>query len=609
MSAPGQSGYDDVRRRLVERGYLQGRVERFLLKDLVAPGSPARGVARTALKAAVLGAPILGALLAGAAVAGNRPLLGATDGLVLWLYFAIVSGLVLFLLDLVAAAIVVGIASRRGARRADTLRAGLLVALPTLAYLLLLWWNRKGGGLVENLAFLASAVVATGLIAWLAGLVSLAGIVGRTGQVPDRSRRAILFALLALPAAVFVLVPRAGAASADPAPFEPAPAPRLTVVGIDGLDGGLVEALAATEAVDGMLVAMQRGAVLPWKRPAGAPPPEMWTTLLSGMPPQVHGVRDAGAQRLPGVATPLRREGGPLALEAALRFLLPARDVPTTGASRRVRTAWEIVALKAPSSAVGFWTSWPASAPGYVVSDRVLAKLLSGAPGDRDTAPESLYERLRHEFPDDEREIRARFDAEIGPKVAEPLRPLVGESFLIDAYAWRVSERLAGDPSIRAAFVYLPGLDILRFRLGERREAPGSTAMVEAQRALEAYVRWLDALVVSAARGAGRTVVVADPGRAAGPGAEGFVIVAGEGVRASCVAPIAPLDLAPTLLALAGFPASEEMPGTASLSCVEGVAPPPRVATFGRRAPTLGGAASDYDPEMIERLRSLGYVR
>ena len=136
-------------------------------------------------------------------------------------------------------------------------------------------------------------------------------------------------------------MPRTAAGRIDASPFTPAPAPRLLVVGIDGLDGGLVEALAATEAVDGMLLAMQRGAVLPLTRPSGAPPPEVWTTLLTGMPTEAHGVREAGASRLPGVATPLRREGGPLALEAALRFLLPAREVPTSGAVRRVRALWD----------------------------------------------------------------------------------------------------------------------------------------------------------------------------------------------------------------------------------------------------------------------------
>lgn len=609
MTEPNPPGYEDVRRRLVERGYLQGRVERFVLQGLAAPGSEMPRVARTAVKAALLGAPILGALLAGAAVAGNRPLLGAADGLVLWLYFAVVSGIALFLLDLLAATIVATTAQRRGARRSDTMRAGLLVALPTLAYLLVLWWNRKGGGVGENLLFLVSAVVATALIAWLAGLVSLAGIVGRTGQVPDRSRRAILVVLLAVPAAALVVLPRAGAGDRPPSPFEPASASRLTVLGIDGLDGGLVEALAATESVDGMLVAMQRGAVLPWKRPAAAEPPEMWTTLLTGVPAAVHGVREAGASRLPGVATPLRSDGGPLALDAALKYLLPAREVPTTGVSRRVRAVWEIVALKAPAASVGFWTSWPATEPGYVVSDRVLAKLLSDAPEDRDTAPASLFERLRHEFPEDRSGIRARFDAELAPALAPSVRDLAWESFLIDAYAWTVSRRLSGDPALRASFTYLPGLDILRFRLRDRG-APGSTAMVEAQGALEVYVRWLDRLVAEAVKGPGRTVVLADPGRAAGKGAEGFALVAGEGIRPACVAPpIDPLDVAPTLLALAGFPASDEMPGRVVASCVDAPAPPTRVRTFGLRPTVSQEAASAYDPEMIERLRSLGYLR
>ena len=82
--------YEEVRRKLVERGYLQGRIERFLLRDLVAAAGP-RALARTSAKAALLGAPILGGLLAASTVAANRPVLGARDALVLWIYFAILA--------------------------------------------------------------------------------------------------------------------------------------------------------------------------------------------------------------------------------------------------------------------------------------------------------------------------------------------------------------------------------------------------------------------------------------------------------------------------------------------------------------------------------------
>src|SRR5204862_7439734 len=108
---------------------------------------------------------------------------------------------------------------------------------------------------------------------------------------------------------------------------------------------------------------------------------------------------------------------GPVALDAALRFLLPARTVPASGAGRRVRTLWEIAGLSRPASAVGWWASWPASGTegdppaGYVISDRVLSKLLSQRADDRDTAPSSLAARLARDFPAQRVAWRSEFDA------------------------------------------------------------------------------------------------------------------------------------------------------------------------------------------------------
>ena len=56
---------------------------------------------------------------------------------------------------------------------------------------------------------LAAATATTALVAWLAGVVSLAGIVGRTGEVPDRNRRfavLVLAVLVPVAAAFFVAV-------------------------------------------------------------------------------------------------------------------------------------------------------------------------------------------------------------------------------------------------------------------------------------------------------------------------------------------------------------------------------------------------------------------
>ena len=124
--------YDQVRRRLVERGYLQGRIERFVLRDLSA-ARPARALAGASLKAAIIGAPILGGLLAASTVAANRPALGARDAVLLWAYFGALSGLALFVLALVAGSAAAAWARRHGALPGQAARGGLLVAAPVLA--------------------------------------------------------------------------------------------------------------------------------------------------------------------------------------------------------------------------------------------------------------------------------------------------------------------------------------------------------------------------------------------------------------------------------------------------------------------------------------------
>lgn len=616
---PGRAGYEEVRRKLRERGYLEGRIETFVLKDLLGPGSPARHMVRTGLKAALLGAPLLGAVLAGAAVAANRPLVGAADALVLWLWFALLSGSVLFVLDLGAAAAVAALARRRGARPTDTLRAAAMVGLPVLAYLAALWGARRTtSDLLADAAFLAAALAAAVLAAWLAGLVSLAGIVGRTGQVPGRQRRfVVLLAGILLPAtaaglALASIVGGAGGVE-EPSPFEPRPdaAARLFFVGVDGLDGELVQALAERGGFARLLAGMESAAVFPKRREAGLEPPEVWTTLMTGMPASAHGVRAVGAARLPGVAAPLLERAGPAPLGAALRFLLPGRIVPASGAGRSVRTLWEIVALRRRAVAVGWWASWPArSGEGaWVVTDRVLPKLLAGAgEEDRDTAPASLFDRLRSDFPEDRRAARAEFDARFGRASGGPSGRLLWESYLIDLFALRVAGRLASEPAVAASFVYLPGLDILRGRIAAAQAERGLSGVLDTQEAIETYGRALDALLGGIFERDGAVVIVGDPGRAATPRSEGFVLVRASGAQAGCVGPtVSDLDVAPLVLGLLGFPASREMPGAAPRGCLDLVES--RIATYGRRAVAVDAARSAFDREMVERLRSLGYLR
>jgi arylsulfatase A-like enzyme len=73
------------------------------------------------------------------------------------------------------------------------------------------------------------------------------------------------------------------------------------------------------------------------------------------------------------------------------------------------------------------------------------------------------------------------------------------------------------------------------------------------------------------------------------------------------------LDVAPTVLHLMGQPVARDMDGQVMPAVKEAVAVTGRevawVDTYPRRRPTgTTPAASDYDEEIVERLRALGYL-
>jgi hypothetical protein len=136
--------------------------------------------------------------------------------------------------------------------------------------------------------------------------------------------------------------------------------------------------------------------------------------------------------------------------------------------------------------------------------------------------------------------------------------------------------------------VYLPALDVILNRLALDRSAQ-----------LAASVRALDGIgtAIEAMRSRGYEVIVVGlPGdRQSGEGALSSTI-------ALAVRPASAYDVAPTLTALMGFPASAEMPG-ASLVSTE----LPRIASYGPRAGQSENAK--VNEEYYNNLKSLGYIR
>lgn len=610
--------YEAVRKRLQERGYLSSHVERFVLLPQFATGSSLPGALGSAVKAALVIGPLLGGLLAAVLAWSERPLERAIDLPLFWLYLLLPATIAVCALDLVTALVVTRLAGRRGVGW-----AAAVSGVVALVYVLALWWARAGDGpLVEDLLFVLVAVPVVVAIGHLAGLVSLAGIVRRTGDVPGpRPRRRGLVVGGALLAGAIAVAARALIVPAPApralVPFATTSAPeRVVVIGIDGLDGELVEALGERGALSRLLAVLESGATYPLRRARRAEPAEVWTTIATGLPPAEHGVRGAGAERLPGVGTTLR---GALPLWTVWRLVLPVRTVPASRGVRRAPALWEIASQHVGTAVVGWWATWPAppdergpqgARARYVVSDRVLPKLLADSPDDRDVAPRALYARLRASFPAEVARLREVFASRfVG--VSPRFESWAWESFLIDAFACERLRELLDDDRVSVGFAYLPGLDILRQRIARLEEAASAPVMFDVLKVLELYASALDERLGPIIESSGQaTVIVADPGR--GPGLEGFVCVRGPRSRTSCIGPaLSEIDLAPLVLRVMGFPASLEMPGQAPEACLE---PPSRplgtVASYGRLPlAERQSVTSESDPEILERLRSLGYLR
>jgi hypothetical protein len=104
--------------------------------------------------------------------------------------------------------------------------------------------------------------------------------------------------------------------------------------------------------------------------------------------------------------------------------------------------------------------------------------------------------------------------------------------------------------------------------------------------------------------------VVADAGRAEQGSALGFVLALGDQVAGGCAGyELDALAVAPMALAMAGFPRSAELSGSLPATCPLAGARRETVATYGRRPLAPAAERSASDPQVLERLKSLGYLR
>ncbi len=288
-----------------------------------------------------------------------------------------------------------------------------------------------------------------------------------------------------------------------------------------------------------------------WWPAEKATPPEVWMNLATGVPPGRHGVRALERVRPLGSNLALRPPPGMAwYLRGLGRRLGLVRSAPVSANDRRSMTFWEVCSSAGlPSLAVNWWSSGPWPGAVVVGNEDVLKQAGSGTDVDR---------------------------------------------IALDALS-QSKQRRADTLST----VYLPSLDIVR---GD----PAGRAKTLSQ--IESFLGHEIDVVESAGRSFVLVVLAADSHPP--EGGLGRMVVFDSGAARGSKVRIRREDVAPSILARAGIPVAEDLPGRpAGPVFSAGSLETATVPTYGPRIVTAPGQKSVTDREYLEKLRSLGYLQ
>ncbi|HYN43119.1 MAG TPA: alkaline phosphatase family protein [Thermoanaerobaculia bacterium] len=424
----------------------------------------------------------------------------------------------------------------------------------------------------------------------LAGAGSVLALLFAARSRP-RGRSAVAFLLG--PLALFMAVPLLGQRTPDRSPLAPPQAiPRtatrsLLVVGLEGVSWELLSRAASEGTLPVFARLLEEGAGGPLGTLAPHDRSALWTTAASGKLPRKHGVVSGGGSWTPfGILRLLPRVPG---FKGPIHIPF-SRPLPGSEPRSRSLAFWEVLAQRRHEAAV---LGWPAAEPpreGLVFW--ATESFFSGGAAEGSAIPAEVAARARLLLLGPENLDRALSRA-LGPAAlpeAERRRAAAAEGAARDLGI--VGATLAAVPtgpgSVSA--LVLSGLAGPARAWGAAAEprryfGPPRRDAETAEKALLAYYRFLDDTLgdLLEREGRDRTLCVFSPsgfgpappfaalvdllrGRAptASPDAadDGFLVLWGSGIRSNVRLTSADvIDLAPTLLALAGEPIARDMDG------------------------------------------------
>jgi predicted AlkP superfamily phosphohydrolase/phosphomutase len=441
---------------------------------------------------------------------------------------------------------------------------------------------------------------------------------------------------------------------------------RLVVLGIDGADWRVIDPLIAAGRLPNLARVVREGATGTLMSMEPSASPSLWTTIATGVTPDRHGIHNfvvaakgtggpasrgagsapAGAHGGPAdpEAPPDGRRGAPAWGESSVR--------PVTSTMRQAPAFWNILTrFDRRAGVVGWLVTWPAEPiNGYIVSSYLpyvynwstgrplKGTIVEGIP--HQTFPEGLVdelEPLKVRPQDLDAALLNRFydTAAAGRLLPEDRECVTGFrwSLACDETYRRIGRRLFTRYPVDLFAVYFGGADVASHRFWkfahpealDYRVRPEDAAVLG--RVIDAYYEHVDEILGEylADLGPADTLVVLsdhgfqpvwDAARPATSGhhrLEGVIALWGRGiVPAGRVEGARLVDVLPTLLVLLDLPLAATLEGRPLVGALDEsfvrAHPIRQVADYGSAAVPEGPDVSDLDDNVLERLRSLGYI-
>jgi predicted AlkP superfamily phosphohydrolase/phosphomutase len=417
------------------------------------------------------------------------------------------------------------------------------------------------------------------------------------------------------------------------------------VFGIDGADWRVIEPLISRGRMPNMARVVREGAsgVLMSMEPSASP--SLWTTIATGVGPDRHGIH--------GFVVPSGSGGATGQSAAGDEGGSPGEEIrPVTSSMRHAPAFWNILGrFDRRSGVVGWLVTWPAEPiDGFVVSSYLpylynwstgrplKGTIVEGIP--RQTFPEGLLdeiESLKVKPADLDPALLGRFydTGKTGGLKPEDRECVTGFQWSVacDETYHRIGRQLFTKYPVDLFAVYFGGVDVASHRFWKFAHPEALDYGVRPEDAavlggvIDAYYSYMDDLLGEylADLGSSDTLVVLSdhgfkpvlfPGRPTTSGhhrMEGILAMWGRGVKAGARIEGARLvDVLPTLLLLLDLPAAGSLEGhpVASALATDFLERHPlrRVPDYGDIAVPAGPEASDLDRNVLERLRSLGYI-